>query len=61
METEAAQGTNRYIGLIPRFSAMLHKRVAKIIMVEELEVICVIRLITRQQRNTIATAETPTQ
>ena len=39
IDTEAAQGTIKYMGLIPRFSAMSQSRAAKIIMVEELEVI----------------------
>ena len=59
IETLAAQGTIRYIGLIPRFSAMSHRRAAKIIIVDELDVTCVIILITRQHKNISKTAEIP--
>ena len=59
IDTDAAHGTIKYIGLIDKFSAISHSTAAKIIIVDELEVTCVMILITRQQRNIINTDEMP--
>ena len=59
IDTDAAQGIIRYIGFIPKFSAILHKTAAKIIMVDEFDVTCVTRLMTIQQMNIMIGAEMP--
>ena len=59
IETDTAHGIMRYIGLIDNRSAISHKSAAKIVIVDELEVACVIKLMIKTLRNKIPTCGKP--
>ena len=59
IETEVAQGIIRYMGFICSLSAISHNRAAKMVIVEEFEVTCVITLITRTHIRSTMGCETP--
>ena len=49
----------RYIGFIPKRSAISHKSAANIVIVDEFDVTCVITLMTNTQRSVITGCDTP--
>ena len=59
IETDTAQGIIKYIGFIWRRSAISHNRDAKIVIVDEFDVTCVIRLIISTHKSNINGCERP--
>ena len=59
IETDTAQGIIKYMGLIWSLSAISHSRDAKIVIVDELEVTCVIRFIISTHKSNINGWERP--